>query len=145
MSEIVVSSGATVKINPAPWGDTMALKAAIGKELAGSDLKAFKMDMSVKLTEQDFNLADLAQVALSIDSSPAVYKALFACLGRCTYNGQRITEQTFEDENARQDYYEIVIECLRVNLSPFFKGLLSKLSPFLKRAEGQTQESPESK
>lgn len=121
----------------------MALKSAIAKELASSDLGGFKMDASVKFSEQELNIADFAKLALAVDSSPAVYKALFACLKRCTYNGQSITEATFEDEKAREDYYEIVIECLRVNLSPFFKGLISKLSPFLNRAVGQTQESQE--
>lgn len=130
MSEFTATSGASIKINPAPWADTMALKSAIGKELSSAGLSALGLDLS-KGVQQDIKISDLAQIVLAIDASPLVYKAVFGCLARCTYNGQRITEATFEDENARQDYYEIVLECVKVNLAPFLKGLLLKLSPFL--------------
>ena len=117
MSEITTANGVSVVVNIAPFKDAMALKNAIAKELTATGIKLdLKADVST-----------LSSLALSVDSSDSVYKALFSCLARCTYGGQKIIEATFEDEKAREDYYEVVIECLKVNLSPFFKGLALKL------------------
>ena len=128
MVDFTTQSGAKVKINPADWKSANALKTAVTKELSAAEFD-LKFDMSKDFTEQDINLLDFAKLALSVDSSEAVYKAIFSCLVRCTYNGHRITEETFEDVEARGDYYEIVIACLKENLLPFFKGLVSKLKP----------------
>jgi hypothetical protein len=117
MPEFQTAGGNTVAVNAAPWRDAVALKNAIAKEFLASgavlDLKA--------------DASNLSKVILAVDSSDAVYKALMACLSRCTFNNQKIVDATFENESAREDYYEIVTECLKVNLSPFFKGLLLKL------------------
>lgn len=134
MTEFTASSGAKVKVNPADFKDAMALKSAIAKELSKADF-----DLSLKM-DKDVNPADFAKMALAVDSSPVVYDCLFKCLARCTYDGQKITEATFEDVSAREDYYEIVLACLKENLSPFFKGLISKLSPFLDKI--QAEKSP---
>lgn len=114
MVEMVTKNGAAVVINVAPFRDAMALKNIIGKELVAT---GGRIDLR----------SDVTAVMLTIDSSEAVYKALFVCLSRCTYNSQKIIEATFESEAAREDYYEVVVECLKANLSPFLKGLLSKL------------------
>lgn len=137
MTEFTATSGAKVKINPADFRSAMALKSSIAKEISNSDFEVSGFNL-----EKDINIADFAKLALSVDSSPAVYKALFDCLARCTYDGQKITEATFEDINARKDYYEIVIACLKENLLPFFNGLVSKLNTIMdKLPKGQTEES----
>jgi hypothetical protein len=69
----------------------------------------------------------IVQAILAADSSVEVEGALFKCLERCLYGNNKITRDTFEPVEAREDYYEIVIACLKVNLLPFFKPLLSKL------------------
>jgi hypothetical protein len=129
--EFIATSGAKVKINPAPFGAAISLKSALARELS-----AAKVDISIDLLngmQKDINLVDFAKVALIVDSSDAVMDRLFDCLIRCSYNGEKITPGTFEDVDARQDYYEIMIACLKENLSPFFKSLISKLQPFLAR------------
>jgi len=40
-----------------------------------------------------------------------------------TSGGEKITPATFEKEENREQYYPILVECLKVNLAPFFKGL----------------------
>lgn len=141
MTEFTATSGANVKINPADFKSAMALKSAVAKELSKSEFEVSGFDM-----EKDVNIADFAKMALAVDSSPLVYDCLFKCLVRCTYNGQKITEATFEDVEARQDYYEIVLACLKENLLPFFNGLVSKLKPFMdKLPKNQAAESQESK
>ena len=118
MVEFVSKSGAEIVINMAPWLDAKRLKAAIEKEaaVAGVKLDDLKADVSV-----------LISTALSVDSSEAVDAALWACLVRCTRNKEKITPATFNTEEGRQDYYEIMLECLKVNFSPLFGSLLSVL------------------
>lgn len=135
MAEFTAQSGAKVKIYAADFKDAIALKSAIAKELSKADF-----DLNLKSLQDEIDLGNFAKIALAVDSSPVVYKHLFDCLVRCTYNGQKITEETFEEVSAREDYYEVVIACLKENLSPFFKGLISKLSPFLDKAS-QAEES----
>lgn len=124
MHKIDGDSGAEIVINVAPFDDAMQLKAAIGKQLSGHDI-----DLS-KLTGQS-DVKDVfplvIKAVLSLDSSEDVQEAIFKCLLRCKYNGEKITKHTFENEDARADYYTIVVECLKVNLRPFFKSHLSKL------------------
>ena len=129
-NEFLSTTGKKVCIHTAPFKDVMKLKAAIAKEMAGADF-SFDIDMSKGFEAQDFDVASIAKVALMVDSSDEVSEKLFACLVRCTYGGDKITEATFEDEEAREDYYQVVIACLKVNLSPFFKPLISLLSPVL--------------
>lgn len=126
-------NGAEVVLNIASFKDAMNLKNAIGKELSKSDIDLKKVDLNTDLSEM-FN------IILAIDCSDDVFKAIFKCLERSTYDGFKITENTFEDEKAREDYYEVIIECLRINLSPFFKGLTSRLKNITKPTQ---EESPQ--
>lgn len=128
MTEFIAPSGAKVKIALAAWRDAVALKAAIAKEIIGSKVE---LDAGIFSGEAEINLLDITKLAALVDSSEAVYNAVFACLLKSTRDGERISENTFEPENARQDYYPIVIACLKENLAPFFKSLLSELKPVL--------------
>lgn len=138
MVEFTTQSGAKVVINIAPFKDAMALKNALEKELA---LSGKSMNLSLK----DLELGALAPLVLSIDSSENVAKALFMCLARCTYNGEKIIEQTFEPETAREDYYEIVIACMKANVYPLLKRLISSLTNLLSGLKTPAPDSQESK
>ncbi len=134
MTEIVTSSGAKVVIGMAPFKAAMALKNAIARELAVTGVQIESVD--------DFTVGSFLPAILTVDSSPAVYAALFDCLARCSYNGDKITENTFENATARADYYDIVLACAKENLSPFFKNLASKLSQFRATATDGKTKSP---
>lgn len=60
-----------------------------------------------------------------VDLEPKVEVALWPCLLQCTYGGQKITQKTFESEEAREDYYPVLNACVVENLRPFMKGLAS--------------------
>ena len=144
MPVLEVSTGASVIINPADFKSAMALKGSIAGELAAGNLKLdglTKGDLDVQnLMNLDMSVIEpLLQTLFSIDSSEKVNDAIFACLTKCLYNGEKITEATFDNVEAREDYYLIVFECLKVNLTPFFKGLVSKLNLPLKAIN---QDSP---
>lgn len=140
MLEFETENGASVKISVAPFRDTMELKNAITREVASSganlDVENFSFD-------SDIDPMTVFRIAASVDSSEAVYTALFKCLARCTYNGEKITEKTFEAVEARENYYEIALKCAEENLRPFFKGLFAKLKTF--RETIKTSDSPKSK
>jgi len=122
MTQFVTKAGAQVIINPASFIDAIALKNAVASELSGS---GFDFDIKNLSKDNDIDFSVFIKAFLKVDSSPAVYAALFKCLGGCTRNKERITEQTFEEIEARADYYEIIIACAKENIAPFFNGLLS--------------------
>lgn len=126
--KFIAPSGAEIVISSASWGETTALRRAINQHI------------SEGLTSD----ANVMQLALKVESSKEVYDAVFSCLSRCTYNGSKITEATFEDENARQDYLDIVCACIDKNMEPFKKKHPSQLLAFLgdlNRPEKESQKS----
>ena len=124
--EFKAPSGAKVIINPADFKDAMALKSAIAGEIAKSNI-----DIDLSNLSKDSDVTDIVKLFMILDSSINVYDAVFKCLVRCTHNGEKITELTFDDVNNRQDYYEIMFHCIKENLSPFLGGLRLRLSTFM--------------
>lgn len=123
---------AQVVINEASMKSVIKLKNAIVRELTNSNLTLEDLE--------GFN----AYAMQVLDSSEAVYRAVFECLERCTYNGIKINEDLFENVSYRPDYYEIIVNCLEVNLRPFFKSLNSMFTVLAERAkkkESQNQPS----
>jgi len=74
--------------------------------------------------KQGYKLEELGNVETIevLDCNEELQEILFKCLERCTYDGVRITKETFEPISARQDYYEIMLACLGINYDPFFKA-----------------------
>jgi len=128
--EFKAPSGKKIVINPADFCDVLDLKNAIQKAAIASGLD-IPTSLSAELMDQDIDLSGLIKTALTVDSDKDVQECAFKCLTRCTRGGEKITKETFDDIEAREDYYDIVLSCFKVNLTPFFKPLLSKLSPFL--------------
>lgn len=106
---------AKVILNAAPLEDAFRLKAALQKAL-----------LSQNINLQELTDGDLFKVMLALDSSPEVYNCMFDCLKKSSYNGIKITRETFEPEETRGDLYEVFFYCLKVNVYPFFKSLLSR-------------------
>ena len=70
--------------------------------------------------------------------SKKIEAALEPCLKRALYNGNKITADTFEPVEARDDYITVCFEVARENVYPFTKSLYAKYSHLL----GQLQKSP---
>ena len=124
-------TGAKVVINPCSLMEAFMLKSAIQKALIGNGIKL-----------EDAFETGISSIFLALDSSPEVFKCLFECLKKSTYNDVKITMETFDKDDARQDLYEVFFYCLKVNIYPFFKPLLSRLGIKLKMPE--FGESPKS-
>ena len=125
MTEFKTNNGAKVVINSGDWQDAVALKNTVAEAIIKKDVS---FDLASLKGDKEINTAALLKLFMSVDSSKEVYDALFKCLIRCTYNGHKITEETFDEISARENYYEIAIACLKENLTPFFKSLISQLS-----------------
>jgi hypothetical protein len=117
-------SGAKIVINPAPFKDAKNLKNAIESESARSGV-----DIS--------NLKNFGSLILLVDSSVAFNMAIAPCLLRCTRNDQKITDETFDAIEARQDYYEILVACVKENVGPLLDGLFSQFTSVMATPESQ--------
>lgn len=121
MEQIKTVSGANLCIGIAPFKDCMHLKNVIERELSKNKIDLSSLDL------KSTDLSALINPILSIDSSDAFMDAFFKVAIKSTYNDEKITQDIFEDEKARIDFYDVMINVIRINLAPFFKGLVSSL------------------
>ena len=132
MKEFKGCNGAKIVINEASWGDVRKLKKVLAIELLklGIDIdKEFlgQTEENLMVGSKLFQL--LKDVYLTLEASDDFNDEIMNCLQYCTYDNIQIKEQLFDDKpEAREDYYDMVIGCLEVNLSPFIKKILSKFS-----------------
>jgi len=129
--EFTTKNGAEIKINVADFITSMKLKKAVVEAVKDSGVDIAGIDMgNLKAGTID----SIFQIILAADCSDKVEEAIFKCLNRCLYNSEKITKDTFESLDARENYYEIVIACLKDNLSPFFAPLFLKLNELQEKA-----------
>lgn len=143
MTEFTSKSGIKVRIEPSTFANAIDLKTKIEKALLKENIDVANVDIDFdKIRKGIIDMAvisSLSKVMMIIDSSDEVHKAIFVCLERCLYNSEKITLETFEPIEARADYYEILMACIKENLSPFLKTLFAKLPK--KPKSGKTSSS----
>ena len=135
---INLPSKSRVKIEPCGFEDACDLKDIVGKNLAESNINIDSIDV------KDLDVGILLSAILKVDSSKEFRKQAFKCLERSLHNDEKITPQTFDPAEFRGDYYPILVECLKVNVLPFFYPLASMwkdLSPMIPRQKNQEQKS----
>lgn len=109
-----------VIINPASLNNAFKLKSLAEKAILKQGLNLFEI-----LGKGEISYEDVFGLAMAVDSDVEVFDACFECLDKSIYNGVKITKDVFEDEANRGDLYEVLFYCLKVNVYPFFKSLLS--------------------
>lgn len=134
MIEFTATSGAKVKINVADFEDAQNLKFAIQKALKSENIELKNLG---DILSSD--VWPLAKIALAVDCSKEVNDAIWPCLVRCSYNSEKITKQTFEPVNARQDYYEIVASCVKENVGPLFGGVSAVLKKLFSKPKSESE------
>lgn len=144
------NSGKNIKIVPASFKVAMDLKKeafkCLNKTNALEKIKDIIKD--IKNIELSALFSTLANLLVEADTSDGFNKAVMECLSVCICDGTHaITEQYFNDTPILwEDYYEIVANCVEVNLRPFFKSLVSELQTrFNNHEEPQAQELPQAK
>ena len=132
MKEFKGCNGAKIVINEANWGDVRKLKKVLAQELIkiGIDIdKEFLGQTKENLMVGGKLLSLIKDVYLTLEASDDFNAEIMNCLQYCTYDSIQIKEQLFDDKvEAREDYYDMVIGCLEVNLSPFMRKLFSKFT-----------------
>jgi len=117
-------NGKTLNITPASFRDALSLQKAIARALKGTDL-----DLDTSMIDGDGNgINAVITASLSVITSDEVEEKAFKCCERALYDNEKINYDFFEKEENRELYFLIMIEVLKVNLVPFFKGLSSKFS-----------------
>lgn len=128
--EIILPSGAKLGIALSTFSTSKELSKALL-----SELKVLKIDGSLEL---DYNFVkDILCTAIESDK---IEQAILKCAERATYNGSRIDEDTFEPEEARQDYIPFLKEVAMLNIAPFMKNLSAELKQFIAIVPGLSQE-----
>lgn len=132
MREVKLPSGAVLVVNAAPFADSKKLYQAILKEM-----KVVHVNYD-KETNLDFANALKDSFCVGF-SSTQIEDCLWECLKRCTYNGDKITNDTFEPTTAREDYSDVCLEVTKENVLPFGKSLYAKFKPYMEAASGKSQ------
>ena len=123
--ETTLKSGIVLRLQVATFKQSMRLLKVVVNEIKAVDLGIVvngQIDLK-KLQSMDLPVDAIKNVVCQMIGSDAVDKALSECMGVCLYDGEKITAETFESENARQDYLPVAWEVMQVNLLPFFSGL----------------------
>lgn len=123
MKTIKLPSGAELSIDVAPFADARALYQACLEEG-----KILRLDPTA---EVDANLfKDLLCTALS---SKKIEAAITKCMERALYNKLKITNDTWEPVEARDDYMTACLEVAKENILPFTKSLYAQYAGLLER------------
>lgn len=121
LHEIKLPSGAMLRVNLASFADSKELFQSFLEE-AQKVRFDFTLDSEVNLDM----FKDIIFIGLS---SKKIERALWECMKVALYNDKKINEETFESEEARQDYLPVVFEVARLNIAPFTKNLFALLLP----------------
>lgn len=119
--KIKLNSGRVLTLGLAPFGDSRKLY-----QIASEGMTNFKLEGKQEL---DFNF--LKDITCFLISNKEFEEALMECAKKCLYEGEKITEDIFEDEKAREDYLEICFHIAKKNIAPFTKTLMQKYSTLL--------------
>lgn len=126
-SRKTLKSGKVLTLQIASFAVASKLRQAVAIELKGVNLgETFKIAAGASATDlggMDLPVDALKNLVCQFLASEAVERAVFECMKVCQYQGERIGQDTFEPEDAREDFLPVAWEVMVMNLAPFFKGL----------------------
>jgi len=129
----VLIEGKELTITPAGFADVFALKRALALALKRGgikfDLTGLKIDTENPMNSDIGDIGFILDAVLEVSTDPDVQKWLFKCAERALYGEDKVNQDYFEEPENRQYYYPIMIEVIKINLSPFFKKLSSLFAP----------------
>jgi hypothetical protein len=128
--------GKVLIVTPSSFGEAMSLQTAIVKALKENGIK---VDLSgISFSEEDIlktevgDIGWLLEPVLTVSTDPIIRELLFKCCKRASFGPEKtkIDVDFFEEPENRKYYYPIMMEVLKVNISPFFgfaSSVFSKL------------------
>lgn len=125
MQAISLPSGHTLELGTPDWAPAKKLFKTLARELKGVDVDIEKLDLG-KLLETD--VLRFKDLVLQVLGSDALETCMFECAQQSLLEGQKITSQTFQNVDLRQDYLPVAWEVMKLTLTPFFASLRFALS-----------------
>lgn len=122
---VTLPTGAQLEITVSPFAPAKALYQAVLEELKGLNLDPTK-EIDVNLFK-DFFCTGFA--------SKKIEACLWECMKRATYNGLKVSDDTFEPVEAREDYIQVCFEVAKANIAPFLKSLYAQFGPILAKLQ----------
>ncbi len=123
--KVKLPSGAELEITIGSFAESKALYVAMMKEI-----KSLKVDAS-----QDIDHNFLKDLFCAGFSSSEIDACLEVLMKRCTYGGIKITKDSFEEVDKRQDYMLVCFEVASANVAPFTKGLFAEFSALVAKVK----------
>lgn len=120
-TEIQLPSGAKLVITISPFDVAMNLYQACLEEI-----RKMTLDPNAEIDANFYK--DLFCAGFG---SKKIEGYLWECMKRALYNGEKVTKDTFEPEEARQDFMKTCMEVGRVNIAPFVKNLFAEYSSII--------------
>jgi hypothetical protein len=117
-----------LRITPSSFEEALDLKDAVENSIRSGKIKVdakINLEDPLKTDLGDETIGSILNSVLSIDSSKDVRERLFICAERALLGEEKINKDFFDKVENREFYYPIMLEILKVNLIPFFKGLFS--------------------
>ncbi len=125
--------GKELTITPAGFADVFTLKRALAVALKRGgikfDLSGIKIDTDNPMNSDIGDISFFLDAVLEVSTDPDVQKWLFKCAERALYGEDKVNQDFFEEPENREYYYPIMIEVIKINLSPFFKKLSTLFVP----------------
>ena len=130
-------TGKELVVNKLRFVESSRLRKAVLGAIVKSNVQISDIDFTSLLSGdknqmgsavQSGALDKLIKVLFQLDLDEELDAALNIAFKRCTWNSKAIDSQFFDlNEEAQEDYYFIAAMCLKVNVWPFIKTLLSSL------------------
>jgi hypothetical protein len=123
MPKITLETGSILDITLLPFWEAWEISRVVINELKKLDVEDFKGIDFEHINVND--MLNLKTPLCSILASKELIEASKTCFKKCTYNGLRINDDTFENKEARQDFIIVCYHAIWENISPFFGSLAS--------------------
>lgn len=134
-------AGQELLITPSSFDDAQELQRAVGYAISENNINFDGSKIGESLESSEIGagtIGDIIKVIISLGISKDLERALFKCAERALIGDDRkkINRDFFEPVENREFYYPVMIEILKVNLTPFFKGLFSSSGGLMEKITG---------
>lgn len=126
MQSVTLPSNHILELGTPEFSSAKKLFKTLAKELRDVDINLESLDFQA-LGGKDVNA--FKNVFLQVAASDAIEACVFECAAKSLLQGQKITVNTFNDVELRQDYLLVAWEVMKLSLSPFFASLTLKFTP----------------
>jgi len=123
MREIILPSGAVLKIQPASFAEARNLYQSVLEELK-----------KIRYEGEFFSFNFFKDAMCALFSNKKVEICLDQCLRRCLYNDFKIDEKTFEKKETWVDFVDVCHEVGKENIDAFMESLCALLNKYHSKA-----------